>query len=172
MSKRSPLTPAERKQILKMHGDGYTQLMIANQVGVHRHSVANVLAKAGDATPAELRAENARLKVELVKRDAEVLALRRGMGAAPSVAAALRPVLAVARAVPSAAGRRAQSTGTPPRDPPDSVSSRGLTAMSRWYALEKERQSNGYPLPDGPYHGWTEVQMRYNFADAAASFHP
>lgn len=62
--------------------------------------------------------------------------------------------------VPNAAERRAQSAVTPPRAPPDWVCSRGLNAMAKWYALEKERQSNGYPLPCGPYHGWTEVRMR------------
>lgn len=62
--------------------------------------------------------------------------------------------------VPSAADRRAESAVTPPRDPPDWVSSRGLNVMAQWYALEKERQSNGYPLPCGPYHGWTEVRLR------------
>lgn len=66
----------------------------------------------------------------------------------------------VAVRVPSREERRAESAVTPPRAPPAWVASRGLDAMARWYGLEKERQSNGYPLPCGPYHGWTEVRMR------------
>lgn len=60
----------------------------------------------------------------------------------------------------SPASRRAESFATPPRVPPDWVSSHGLHAMARWWRLEQERQQCGYPLPTGPYHGWTEVQMR------------
>jgi DNA repair protein RadD len=56
--------------------------------------------------------------------------------------------------------RKELSRVTPPRMPPTWVSSHGLSAMTRWWTLEKERQLHGYPLPMGVYHGWTEVQMR------------
>lgn len=158
MSKRSPLTPAERKLILKMHGDGYTQLMIANQVGVHRHTVASVVAKAGGATPTELRAEIARLKGELVKRDAEVLALRRAKG--PDVAAALRPVVAAARVAPTPAELRALSASTPPRHAPPEVAAAGIEAVLYWHVLEAERHLGEHPVPCGPFGGWTEIRMR------------
>jgi transposase-like protein len=158
MSKRSPLTPAERKQILKMHGDGYTQLMIANHVGVHRHSVANVVAKAGDATPTELRAEIARLKGELAKRDKELAALRRVKG--PDVAAALRPRTAEARVALTSGELRALSASTPPRDAPPEVAAAGVEAVLYWHVLEAERHLGEYPVPCAPFGGWTEVRMR------------
>jgi hypothetical protein len=163
MSKRSPLTPAERKQILKMHGDGYTQLMIANQVGVHRHSVANVIARSAESTPAELREQIAQLKAELAARNAELLALRRlvvpAVQGGRRVAEGLAPWTAA-----SADERRALSLATAPRPAPSEVAERGLVAMTRWWGLEKERQRCGYPLPMGPYHGWTEVRMRAELA--------
>lgn len=163
MSKRSPLTPAKRKQILKMHGDGYTQLMIANQVGVHRHSVANVVAKAGDATPAELRTEIARLKVELAKRDAEMAALRRR--GAVQVEAALGLPAAAAQRTPTptptpAAQRKALSADTPPRPAPPEVAAQGTAALIKWRALEIQRLRDAMPVPYGPYQGWSEVKMR------------
>ena len=157
-SKRSPLTPAERKQILKIHGDGFTQLMIANQVGVHRHGVGNVVAKAGDATPADLRAEIARLKGELVKRDAELAALRRVKG--PEVAPALRPVVARAKAGPTPAEVRALSAATPPREAPVDVQAAGIEAILRWHMWKAERHLGQHPVPCGPYGWWTEVRMR------------
>lgn len=158
MSKRSPLTPAEKKQILKMHGDGYTQLMIANQVGVHRHSVANVVAKAGDATPTELRAEIARLKGELAKRDKEVAALRRVKG--PDVASALRPRTAETRVAPTSGELRALSASTPPRAAPPEVAAAGVEAVLYWHVLEAERHRGEHPVPCGPFGGWTEVRMQ------------
>lgn len=178
MSKRSPLTPAERKQILKMHGDGYTQLMIANHVGVHRHSVANVIARSADPTPAELRAEVAQLKAELAARDAELLALRRLV--VPAVQGGRRVAEGLAPRGPATADeRRALSLATAPRPAPPEVAERGLGAMTRWWGLEKERQRCGYPLPMGPYHGWTEVRMRAELAglkregqELPGSFHP
>ena len=178
MSKRSPLTPAERKQILKMHGDGYTQLMIANHVGVHRHSVANVVAKAGDASPAELRAEIARLKAELAKRDAELETLRR-RGTARVVAALGLPTAAEQRPLTPAEQRRALSADTPPRPAPPEVAAHGIAALAQWRALEIQRHRDAMPVPYGPYHGWSEVKMRVWLAEGraelaglAASFHP
>jgi hypothetical protein len=159
MSNRGPLSPETRKQILKMHRDGYTQLMIADRVGVHRHSVANVIARSAVATPAELREQIAQLKAELAARDVEVAELRRlgaALGQGPRlVAGALEPP-----APSSSAARRAKSQATPPRPAPAEVASAGLAPITTWWRLEQERQRCGYPLPDGPNRGWSEVQAR------------
>lgn len=133
--------------------------MIANHVGVHRHSVANVIARSADPTPAELREQIAQLKAELAVRDAEVSALRRLV--VPAVQSGRRVAEGLApRGLASADERRALSLATGPRPSPPEVAERGLVAMTRWWRLEKERQRCGYPLPMGVYHGWTEVQMR------------
>ena len=132
---------------------------IAKRVGVHRHTVANVLDRGLSPKTTQLRAQIAQLTAELVESDRDNAALRREVAQLRKAGELGEATRAVPRA-PSRAERRENSLATPPRTPPAWVVERGLDAMARWYGLEKERQRGGHPLPCGPYHGWTEVKMR------------
>ncbi len=132
---------------------------IAKRVGVHRHTVANVLDRGLAPKTTQQRAQIAELTVALTERDRDNAALRREVAQLRTAGQLGQATMAVPRA-PSESERRAQSQATPPRSPPAWVLDHGLSAFAEWYRLEAERQRDGYPLPSGPFCGWTEVHMR------------
>jgi lambda repressor-like predicted transcriptional regulator len=159
MASNRPLPSEKRRSIAQLHSDGWAAVDIAKRVGVHRHTVANVLDRGQAPKTTQLRAQIAELTAAVAERDRDNAALRREVAQLRSAGQLGQATMAVPRA-PTPAERRAQSQATPPRSPPAWVIDHGLTAFAEWYRLEAERQRDGYPVPSGPYHGWTEVKMR------------
>lgn len=159
MANNRPLPSEKRLTIAELHSNGWAAVDIAKRVGVHRHTVANVLDRGQTPKTTQLRAKIAELATALAERDRDIAALRREVAQLRTAGQLGQSTMAVPHA-PTAAERRALSTGTPPRSPPAWVTDHGLEAIAAWYRLEAERQREGYPLPSGPYHGWAEVQMR------------